>query len=382
METLLKNKIYIALSRWLAPLEEHKGDEDIYTSSDEDSVPVPVASGLIGGGAATTSFKFGGGMPGQSVKFGQKKAIPTTRRKHKQKANPNAFFIQYSKLLSQPCIPSTEVPLFCSKCTAARNSVNSEDDEGLWLCKLCMTENAYPTEVVPKLEGPTVRYALGTGGVPKNSLGPSYIIVIDKSGSMSTTVAGGKSALQVLIEAIKNLMKEIVTKNPNARIGLIVVSGKVELLGDCTSPSQLINDAATLKDEDKLKAIANGFKANFFKEVASKTIGRLTETIEALKPTGMTSLGPSIVCGLELLKDLSNGKMMLFTDGISNVGVGDIEPEKGVVKPKEREYYFKWAKQAREQGTAINFFTILNSSFDVDLYNPVAEQTEGSILSL
>lgn len=381
METLLKDKIYISLSRWLSPLEEHKGSEDIYTSSDEDSAPLPSSSMMssgYGGGIAGT-VKFRAPPAGQTVKFKPKKMEAPVRRKHVQKANPNALFVQYAKLLAEPTILSSEKVITCSKCRAVRNNVNSIDDEDDWTCGFCNTPNPIPGGTAARLEGPNVKYALPSSGVAVSSVAPSYVIIIDKSGSMSISVSEGKSALKVLVEALKNVLAEILAKNANSKVGLIIVSKKLEILGDCSSPPLQINDAGILGNEEKLREAGEGVRATFFRDNIAQSMSRLTETISHLSEGGMTALGPSIVCSLALLKGLGNARMMVFTDGLSNVGVGDIEPEKGVVKPGEKEYYAKWAQQAREQGTAINFFAIANSEFDVDLYNPVAEETEGSV---
>eukprot|EP00826_Nyctotherus_ovalis_P012221 TRINITY_DN1320_c0_g1_i2.p1 TRINITY_DN1320_c0_g1~~TRINITY_DN1320_c0_g1_i2.p1 ORF type:complete len:596 (+),score=161.22 TRINITY_DN1320_c0_g1_i2:162-1949(+) len=381
METMLKDKIYVSLSRWLPPLEEHKGSEDVYTSSDEDSAPLPSPSKMNSGfdGGTGLTMKFKAPAAGQTVKFRPKKMEAPVRRKHVQKANPNALFVQYAKLLAEPSILSSEKPIFCSKCRAVRNNVNSIDDKESWTCGFCNTPNPIPDGAVPRLEGPNVKYAMPSSGVAASALAPSYVIIIDRSGSMSVTVSEKKSVLSVLVEALKNVLKEILTKNPNSRVGLIIVSKKLEILGDCSSPPQEINDTGILNNEQKLKRIGEDARKAFFHDNIAQSIGRLTETISKLEEGGMTALGPSIVCGLELLKGLCNGRMMVFTDGLSNVGVGDIEPEKGVVKPGQKDYYNKWAQQAREQGTAINFFAIDNSEFDVGLYSKVAKETEGSI---
>jgi len=377
MKTLLEDGIYTSLSRWYPDEEEEKEkkSEDVYYSTDEES---PSYSDYGGGTVASS-----GGIkkmyekhkPGASVKMPRAKMV---RRKRVQKANPNAFFIKYAELISEPSISSSVKPLLCSKCEAAANNLNKETDGG-WQCVFCKAENK--DKIISRPEGTNIIYNLGTSG-PQIDSCPNYVIIIDRSGSMSVTVSEKMSALQVLVEALKNILTEILSKNAKAKVGLIAVNNKLTVFGDCSSPSQTISDKGILGSEEKVRELANKAKGSFFKDSIAKSVIRITEIIRSLEASSTTALGPSIVYGLELLKGLGNGKMMIFTDGLSNEGVGDIEPYKDIVKVEEKKYYNKWAKEAREQGVSINFFAIENSKFDIGFYAPVANQTEGAVYTV
>jgi len=354
METLLKDGIYVSLSRWPSgdeAHEEHKGAEDVYTSSDEEIKEPP---------------------PGSSRRFGAKKA--PVRRKRVQKANPNALFVKYGELISEPCISSSAKPLLCSKCQAAVNNLNTKSDNE-WQCIFCKTKNK--GKITSRPEGPNIKYILGTCGEALIDPCPNYVIIVDRSGSMSITDAENRSVLQVLVEALQNILIEISVKNKNAKVGLIAVNNEIAIFGDCNSPPKIISDKSILGSEEKLKELANKERGNFFRDNIATSGSRIEQTIRSLEPSGATALGPSIVYGLELLKGFGNGRMIIFTDGLSNEGVGDVEPCKGVVKPEEKEYYTKWAKQAREQGVSINFF-IIENSFNIGFYTSVARETEGA----
>jgi len=374
MKTLLEDGIYTSLSRWYPDEEEKKNPDDAYFSTDEESSS---SSSDYGGG--TQAFQGGKKKmyekhkPGASVKMPRIRA--PVKPRHIQKANPNALFVKYAELIEEPCISSSTKPLLCSKCQAAVNNLNTKSDTG-WQCVFCKTENK--DKITSRPEGSNIIYSLGAGESPINPC-PYYVIIIDRSGSMSVTVSGTSSALQVLIEALKNILTEILSKNPKAKVGLIAVNNNVTVFGDCSSSPQIISDKGILGSEEKLKELANKAKESFFKNDISKSVIRITEIITSLKASSSTALGPSIVYGLELLKGLGNRKMMIFTDGLSNEGVGNIEGYKGVVKPGQKEYYDKWAKEAGEQGVSINFFAIENSKFDISFYAPIANQTEGAI---
>jgi len=269
--------------------------------------------------------------------------------------------------------------LLCSKCEAAVSNLNTKSDNE-WECVFCKTKNK--GKITSRPEGSNIIYSLGTGDGALIDLCSKYVIIIDRSGSMGIINPEGRSRLRALVELLQNILAEILSKNPEAKVGLIAVNKKVTVFGDCRSPPQSINDKSTLESEEKLKQLANKARRSFFRGNITMSMNRITEIIRKLEPSGTTALGPSIVYGLELLKGLDNGKMMIFTDGLSNEGVGNIEPCKGVVEPKEKEYYTNWAKRAREQGVSINFFIIKNSKFDISFYAPIANQTEGAVYSV
>jgi hypothetical protein len=219
----------------------------------------------------------------------------------------------------------------------------------------------------------------------------NYVFIIDTSGSMSmiasynaTDPSKSKSILQVLVETINNKLQELASETPNAKVGIIIVNMIVTVLGDCAMSPRILDDDSVLNSLRKLKLNAKDIVEEFFETPISSSIGRIKETLKGLKEDGATALGPALVFGLELLETKRNGKLLVFTDGVSNVGIGNLTTENPEDKKTNEAYYTYWGAVAREQGTEVNFYTIMREEepFDVDLYYQIVRDVNGSIFSV
>eukprot|EP00826_Nyctotherus_ovalis_P008589 TRINITY_DN12231_c0_g1_i11.p1 TRINITY_DN12231_c0_g1~~TRINITY_DN12231_c0_g1_i11.p1 ORF type:complete len:606 (+),score=157.40 TRINITY_DN12231_c0_g1_i11:125-1942(+) len=389
MKALLdKNHIYLSLSRWSQPFEENKEetkDEDIYTSSDENDAQVPSPSKAK---IVTADFR---PNPKLTAELSPGKTQPPIKRKRRAKFNPNAIYVKYSELLELPATELKEPLICCKQCDAAFDNLNNKMEKNKWICQICKCGSEIKGKI-PKMTSSCFRceveHHVKRTVVEKNA---DYIIIIDTSGSMSITARydsanykNNRTALQLLIETLDERLKEIMETSPNAKVGIIVINATVRLLGDCLMSPKVLDEPATLENDRKLRLSVQKLKESFFRTPISQSIGKIKEKLHDLEENGTTALGPAIVCGLELLKDKKNGKMLIFTDGLSNVGIGDLTAENEKDREANKNYYTYWGSVAREQGTEVNFYTIINpeSPFDVSLYYPMVRDVNGSICAV
>jgi len=382
MKTLLENNIYVSLSRWDEESKEEIKNDDVYVSSDEE-IPLPK------GRSEARTVNYNEKVPLTGI---HKEEKLVEKPKRKIKMNPNAIYIDYAELLVHPATKSKDKPLCCKQCGASFDKLNSEADKGTWKCKLCMTENDLGKSIA-KMTSSCLRYELENYKeshkkkvVDKDNA--SYVIIIDTSGSMSIIAhynasdpSKSKSALQLLVETLNKKLEELAKDSPNAKVGIIIVNATVTLLGDCKMSPRILGDESVLNSDRKLKMNAEDIKTKFFGTPISSSIGRIKEKLKDLTENGATALGPALVCGLELLRDEKKGKLLVFTDGVSNVGVGDLTVKNPVELKTNKDYYTYWGALAREQGTEVNFYTIMNADnpFDVSLYYQIVRDVDGVI---
>jgi len=385
MKTLLEgNNIYVSLSRWKEESKEEIKNDDIYLSSDED---IPLSK--VRSEAKTVDIREKVPLTGV---YREEKLVDKPKRKIKM--NPNAIYIDYGKLLKQSATKSKDKPLCCKQCGASFDNLNCKMEKEIWECQLCKTDNDLK-KPIPKVTSSCVRYEVENykesdkkKDVDKDNA--SYVIIIDTSGSMSIIAhynaiepSKSKSALQLLVDTLIKKLEELAKDSPNARVGIITVNATVTLFGDFKMSPRILSDESVLSSDRKLEMNADDIKGKFFATPISSSIGRIKEKLKDLVENGATALGPALVCGLRLLKEEKKGKLLVFTDGLSNVGIGDLTVKNPTELKTNKDYYPYWGGVAREQGTEVNFYTIMNPdpdcTFDLSLYYPMVRDVDGVI---
>jgi len=405
MRTLLLNdEIYISHRKFLNIEQDKKATvEDFYYSSDEEQkafeVKIPGSSEEIKSPIKAMGFpgltaEFSNMNIGKTVIFGKTglyKPKSSTSEKivlyHplKRKANPNNMIVYYNQILAHIPEKSKMPPILCSQCKSILSTADKPIKGLSWMCHYCgfknKEEKSIPNYQI-KNNTEAVEYELCGPDIDKKSYEENCVIIIDTSGSMADKDTGPKTALQILGEAMMKEIDKIKTRNPEAKIGFIFVNRDVEICGDCSKPSIVIHDNSVLSDEKKVREIAKKCDKDLFESPIKSSIENLSARLSNLKANGTTALGPAIACGLEILKEKEKASLLIVTDGLSNVGIGNLEITEDLKIVKERQYYFNWAREARESGIEVNFYSIAGVVLDPSLYSKIAVDSEGTIYTV
>lgn len=111
---------------------------------------------------------------------------------------------------------------------------------------------------------------------------------------------------------------------PDRKVGIVTFNGDVSVIGDGTT------DVATITG-DRLNNFQTCFEMgenlqSKMQNTISETAAKLTEKLMAIEETGSTALGPALITALGLAsKGKPGSKVIICTDGISNVGIGSLD---------------------------------------------------------
>ena len=88
-------------------------------------------------------------------------------------------------------------------------------------------------------------------------------------------------------------------------------------------------------------------------------------------------MGPAVLLSLSLMKKAKIGsRIFLCTDGMSNLGVGDISEN----REKAIEFYKKIGNMAKEKGIVISLITFEDSESEIDVLKNMVELSGGEII--
>ena len=131
-----------------------------------------------------------------------------------------------------------------------------------------------------------------------------------------------------------------------------------------------------MNNEDKIKSLGEE-NTNLIKAPIKQSSSKILESLKATEENGSTALGPAILLSLSLLKNAKIGsRIFLCTDGMSNLGVGDISQDKDGAST----YYSKIGDMAREKGIVINLITFEDSESEIDILMNMVQKSGGEII--
>ena len=183
------------------------------------------------------------------------------------------------------------------------------------------------------------------------------------------------SRLDLVKCSIRDNINSLLKNSPNTKVGIVSFGSEIEVKGDCLSNVMLIKEK-DMKNEAKLISLGEE-NTNLIKAPINESHENIITALNATEENGSTALGPAVLVSLSLLKNAKIGsRIFLCTDGMSNLGVGDISQDKEAAKV----YYTKIGEMAKEKGIIINLITFQDSESEIDVLMNMIQNSGGEIV--
>ena len=183
------------------------------------------------------------------------------------------------------------------------------------------------------------------------------------------------SRLDLVKCSIENNINSLLKNAPNTKVGIVSFGSEIEVKGDCLSNIMRIKEK-DMKNESKLKSLGEE-NTNLIKSPIKLSHKNIIKSLKETEENGSTALGPAILVSLSLLKNAKIGsRIFLCTDGMSNLGIGDISQDKESAKL----YYTKIGEIAKEKGIIINLITFEDSESEINVLMNMIQNSGGEII--
>lgn len=350
----------------------------------------------------------------------------TSTKKQVRKADSNVIAAKFDELV-KPNETFAGSFFNCSKCKAIASShslsniTKTNDEKFIWTCEYCSNLSDLSEKFMQSLDEipdkDDVTFLIEPAReeideeITKNtneikSLNDNYLTYcIDISGSMDTQIQNddkhakiqknrsGISRLNGIQMACLENLTSLKDTEPNRKVSLVTFSEKVKYFGDCTNCNinlPLINTSRTnyknneniveipndiLTNKEKMFSLAQNQSKNENLVGLSKSYDNLKEIIKNLTTEGTTALGPALTFSIGYLSDKTEGsQIILCTDGVANVGMGNLEKK----STNEAElFYDNLADYAKKKSISVNIITMKGTDCKLSLLGKVADKTNG-----
>ena len=139
------------------------------------------------------------------------------------------------------------------------------------------------------------------------------------------------SRLDMVKLSIEDNIKTLLKNSPNVKVGIVSFGSELEVKGDCLSNVMIIKEK-DMNNESKIKSLGEE-NTNLIKAPIKQSSSQIIKSLRATEENGSTALGPAILLSLSLMKNAKIGsRIFLCTDGMSNLGVGDISENREKLK--------------------------------------------------
>eukprot|EP00457_Paulinella_chromatophora_P001328 gb/GEZN01001330.1/.p1 GENE.gb/GEZN01001330.1/~~gb/GEZN01001330.1/.p1 ORF type:complete len:829 (+),score=178.97 gb/GEZN01001330.1/:185-2671(+) len=326
-----------------------------------------------------------------------------------------AVFSSLSQLLDQKQAPATP------ECQA----LNLQPEQQVWVCEFCSTANAVDLAPEERPSADSVDYILE----PPEQKGASsqdeskVIFVIDTSGSMCVTQevegsiklkgveqrrhefeelledgddrqgiqqqqqqaafqrragrpAGSKqktyvSRLQCVQAAVDAQLDSLKTSHPLRKVCLVSFSSECTVHGDCTEdPLHCAGDKLA-----RLEELAQIGSTYDIKQPIGNSADTLKKKLFSLEEKGQTCLGPALLLGISVAAQTRGSQVILCTDGLANVGLGNLEGG----AQDARQFYEQLAAGAARDGVTVSVVSITDQEASLENLGLVADATGGRV---
>ena len=183
------------------------------------------------------------------------------------------------------------------------------------------------------------------------------------------------SRLDLVKCSIQNNINSLLKNAQNTKVGIVSFGSDIEVKGDCLSNVMIIKEK-DMNNESKIISLGEE-NNNLIKSPINMSHKNIIKALNDTEENGATALGPAVLMSLSLLKNSKIGsRIFLCTDGMSNLGVGNISQDKEAAKV----YYTKIGDMAKERGIIINLITFQDSESEIEVLMTMIEKSGGEII--
>jgi hypothetical protein len=264
-------------------------------------------------------------------------------------------------------------PIFCHSCGAAvikADTIKDNSPLGLhFTCEFCGTVNKIDENQFNKLKTLKDNIVEFLGMKKERDIKDKIVAAIDISGSMDGKPI--EAVKQSLIETLRDLS----VNSPDTGFALITFTSGVYLYKS-NGEAVIKISSDNIYSEEKIIRKFQEIEYNFEK-VGDNYKGWIN-LISTLHAIANTALGPAALGGASLLKE--NGRLILLTDGLANMGVGS--RNNVTSKSKKNDFYRELGEKCRDKGIVIEIVGVASSAYasvELELIGQMARITGGDI---
>eukprot|EP01155_Anaeramoeba_flamelloides_P040691 Anaeramoba_flamelloidesc33926_g1_i2.p1 GENE.c33926_g1_i2~~c33926_g1_i2.p1 ORF type:complete len:516 (+),score=152.50 c33926_g1_i2:468-2015(+) len=190
------------------------------------------------------------------------------------------------------------------------------------------------------------------------------------------------SRLQCLQIAVGNQIEALSRESPETKVVLVTFNNKVEIHSNGVDGAVII-EGDDLNNFTKLKQIGSDYQAT---QNVGKVGTTLIKKVYSLQENGQTALGPAAVIASAIAGQRRGSKVVLCTDGLSNIGIGALEEDeteeqqqKSSEQLSPNEFYNELAEYCAEKGAVVDVVTLEDTDCSVDQIGKLSDRSSGTI---
>lgn len=202
------------------------------------------------------------------------------------------------------------------------------------------------------------------------------------------------SRLQALQAAVDKQLSSLATLKPNKRVALVTFASDVLVIGDGSKDAKVLL-GEQLADYDGLVAAGEGCVGadrELSRSIGATQAGLQTKLF-GLEEGGQTALGPAVLLAVAMAGSCPGSKVVVCTDGVSNQGLGSLEPPelpKGTdadtaakarneAAARSDAFYDQVGGLATSRGVVIDVIGFEGAACNLEALSRLAEATNGSV---
>ncbi|XP_073458935.1 uncharacterized protein [Aquarana catesbeiana] len=307
-------------------------------------------------------------------------------------ANCNILHLRIGMLVEDPGKETLDIgfPLLCSKCSAAFSEFSHVEDNKIWTCDFCSTENTINEQTQLECTGDNQLYLQEmAGNIYTTDEDTMLVFCIDISGSMSVTIevpqdqtnnCNDHNIYQSRMEAMKSgliaTLHFLHKQHPRRRVALVTFSDQVKIYGDCSIQPQVLEDCELL-DTDYLKSQGENQPVP---QILEETLHVLEAQIVSLQENGATALGPAALVSIAMASKRPGSKVIICTDGRANTDLGNLEDiTEEYIYQSSKLYYSNLGDLALQHSVVVSVVTIEGTDCRLPELGQLADKTGGKV---
>jgi len=183
---------------------------------------------------------------------------------------------------------------------------------------------------------------------------------------------------QCVLAAIENQLIDMKNEFPNRKVGLVTFDDEVNIIGDGKNISETVAGDKLYK-YDLLDQIGQGMSEKQISTPVKESAENLIKKFEKLKESGKTALGPALLVSLGLaVKGKQGSRVILCTDGLANIGLGEMDTPEGMEKAED--FYTRVGNFAKDHGISVSVISIKGEGCKLGVLGKLADLTSGSLI--